>query len=55
MYCKILSKVIKEAKRNNYNSQITESNTKIKTTWEIVKVESGRKTINEDVHTSIEY
>jgi hypothetical protein len=23
MYCKILSKVIKEAKQNNYNSQIT--------------------------------
>jgi hypothetical protein len=42
MYCKILSKVIKEAKRNNYNSQILESNNKIKTTWEIVKVESGK-------------
>jgi hypothetical protein len=49
MYCKILSKVIKEAKRNNYNSQIIESNNKIKTTWEIVKDESGKKIINEDV------
>jgi hypothetical protein len=49
MYCKILLKAIKEAKRNNYNSQILESNNKIKTTLEIVKVESGKKTINEDV------
>jgi hypothetical protein len=49
MCCKILSKVIKEAKQNNYNSQILESNNKIKTTWEIVKVESGRKTTNEDI------
>jgi hypothetical protein len=49
MYCKILSKVITETKRNNYNSQITESNNNIKTTWEIVKVESGKKTNNEDV------
>jgi hypothetical protein len=49
MYCKILSKVIKEAKQNNYNRQILESNNKIKTAWEIVKVESGKKTINEDV------
>jgi hypothetical protein len=29
MYCKILLEVIKEAKRNNYNSQILESNNKI--------------------------
>jgi hypothetical protein len=44
MYCKILSEIIKEAKRNNYNSQILESNNKIKIPWEIVKVESGKKT-----------
>jgi hypothetical protein len=49
IYCKILSKVIKEAKWNNCNSQILESNNKIKTAWKIVKVESGKKTINEDV------
>jgi predicted SAM-dependent methyltransferase len=49
MYCKILTKVIKEAKRNNYNCQILESNKKIKTTSDIVIVESGKKTINEDV------
>jgi hypothetical protein len=49
MYCKILSKDIKKVKRNNYNSQILQSNNIIKTAWEIVKVESGKKTINEDV------
>jgi hypothetical protein len=49
MYCKILSKVIKEAKRNNYNGQIIESNNKIKTAREIVKVESGKDSINEGV------
>jgi hypothetical protein len=48
-YCKILSKVIKEDRRNNCNSQILESNNTIKTTREIVKVESGKKTINEGV------
>jgi hypothetical protein len=31
IYCKILSKIIKEAKQNNCNSQILESNNKIKT------------------------
>ncbi|PNF30772.1 hypothetical protein B7P43_G06180, partial [Cryptotermes secundus] len=51
MYCKILSKVIKEAKQNNYNSQILKSNNKIKTTWDIVKVESGKKSVNEDVQS----
>jgi hypothetical protein len=51
MYCKILSKVIKEAKQNNYNSQILKSNNKIKTTWDIVKVESGKKTVNSDAQS----
>jgi hypothetical protein len=50
-----LSKVIKEAKQNNYNSQILESNNKIKTNWEIVKVESGKKSIKEDVQVLNEY
>jgi hypothetical protein len=45
MHCKILSKVIKETKRNNYNSQILESKNSIKTKWEIVKVESGKENI----------
>ena len=49
MYCKILSNVIKEAKRNNYNNPILKSNNKSKTISEIVKLESGRKNINEEV------
>jgi hypothetical protein len=38
MYCKIPLKVIKEAKRNNYNRKILESKNKVKTTYKIVKV-----------------
>jgi hypothetical protein len=49
-YCKILSDVIKEASRLNYNSQTLNSNNKIKTTWKIVKSETGRKIIIEDVY-----
>jgi hypothetical protein len=40
-----LSNVI-EVKRNNYNNQIPRSTNKIKTTLEIVKVESGKMTDN---------
>jgi hypothetical protein len=31
-----------------YNNQILESNTKIKIIWEILKLKSGRKNINEE-------
>jgi hypothetical protein len=37
-----LSNVIPKAKHNNYSNQILRSNNKIKTAWDIVKVESGR-------------
>ena len=47
LYCKILSKVILEAKRSNYKHQILRSNSKIKTTLEIVKTVSG-KNINKN-------
>jgi hypothetical protein len=43
LYCKVLSNVIWEAKRINYNNQILRSNNKIKTTWVIVKLESGKR------------
>jgi 5'-3' exonuclease len=48
-----LSNVIFEAshKQNNYNDKILRSNNKIKTTWEIVKVESGKR-INKDDNIS---
>jgi len=41
-YCKILTNVIKEAKRSMYNNQITNSANKIKATWNIVKAETNR-------------
>ena len=41
-YCKILTNVIKEAKRYTYNNQINKSNNKIKTTWNIIKKETNR-------------
>lgn len=47
MYCKILSNNIKEAKRNNYNNQILEPNNK--TWWKIVKLESGKHYMNEQM------
>jgi hypothetical protein len=37
-----LSSVIKEAKRLEYNNQIINSSNKIKTTWNIIKSETGR-------------
>jgi len=49
MYCNILSNVIKEDKWNNYKNQILKSNNAIKAISEIVKLESGRKNINEEV------
>jgi len=41
-YCKILTNVIKEAKRSMYNNQINNSANKIKATWNIVKAETNR-------------
>jgi hypothetical protein len=53
LYCKVLSHVILEAKRNNCNNQILRSNNTIKTTWEIVKVESGKR-INKNNNVGIQ-
>ena len=39
--CKILAKVIKEAKKYTYNNQINKSTNKIKTTWNIIKKETN--------------
>jgi hypothetical protein len=53
LYCKVFSNLILEAKRNKYNNQILRSNNKIKTTWEIVKVESGER-INKNNNMDIQ-
>ena len=42
-YCKILAKVIKEAKRSMYKNQIKNSTNKIKTIWNIIKMETNRQ------------
>ncbi|GFG38826.1 hypothetical protein Cfor_11239 [Coptotermes formosanus] len=41
-YCKIVRKVIREAKKQHYSRLIAQSNNKIKTTWNIIKKETGK-------------
>ena len=41
-YCRILKKVFKEAKKQFYDSLIAKSDNKTKTTWNIIKNETGR-------------
>lgn len=48
LYFKILSNVIKEGNRLNYNKQIINSHNTIKT-WNMTKDETGKKVINEDI------
>jgi integrase len=48
LYCKLLSKVIKEAKILQYEKQISPSYNKTKTIWNIVKSETGKKIRKED-------
>jgi hypothetical protein len=45
---KILSKVIKNAKMLHHNNQIIHSNYKIKTTWKIIRSETGWNNIKYD-------
>ena len=45
-YCKILSSVIKEAKRMYYDSRIQKADNKAKATWDIIKTVSINKTSN---------
>jgi hypothetical protein len=42
-YCKILSKVIIAAKKMSYDNHIKMSHNKMKSTWKIVNIETGRK------------
>jgi hypothetical protein len=41
-YCKILSEVIKEAKKLKYADKISKSSNKNKTIWDIVKLETNK-------------
>jgi hypothetical protein len=47
-YSKILTNVIRKAKRSSYNKQIMNSHNKIKTMWNIIKSETGRKMMKSD-------
>jgi hypothetical protein len=47
-YCRILTQIIKEAKRMHYNKQLLESDNKVKVVWKIVKKETV-KVSKEDV------
>jgi hypothetical protein len=47
-YCLILSKVIEAAKQLYYNNKISESNNKVKTTWDIIKMETGNNHTKRD-------
>ena len=50
VHCKILLNTIKETKRSYCNKQTFTSENKIKTTWNIVKAVTGRKSVHEDIH-----
>jgi hypothetical protein len=49
--CKTLSHTIKETKRSYYNTNITTSENTIKTTWDIVKSITTRRTVYEELQT----
>jgi len=42
-YCKVLSRVIKAEKRLNFEKQIGNLNNKMRSAWEIIYLETGRK------------
>jgi len=44
-FCLILSKIIKGAKQLYYNNKISKSNNKINATWDIIKTETCKQTI----------
>ena len=43
-YCRILSEVIKFAKKLHYDKLIINSNNRVKIIWDIVKTETKKKT-----------
>jgi hypothetical protein len=51
VYCKILSRVIKEAKRQHYCRLIAKSDNQIKTAWNIIKRERGKLHLTEQIQS----
>jgi hypothetical protein len=54
VYCRILKKVIKEPKKQFYDRLIAKSDNKTKTTWNIIKNETGRMCPIEQVPCTLE-
>jgi hypothetical protein len=50
LYCKILSKVNKTAKKLHYDKIILNSKNETKTTWNIVKAETGKNESKEGIY-----
>jgi len=48
LYYKILNEVLNETKSLSYNDKLTKSQTKVKTTWNIIRMETGKQGMNED-------
>jgi hypothetical protein len=48
-YCKIPNNVIKKAKKQHYSRLIAKSNNKIKTTWNVIKRETGKIHLTEQM------
>ena len=53
-YCKILSKVIKTAKRHYFNNLIKHSKNKSKTMWNVVKAETNTRVSKNKLPSTIE-
>jgi hypothetical protein len=47
--CKILSRVVEEAKRQHYHRLIAKSDNHIKATWNIIKYEKGKLYLTEQI------
>jgi hypothetical protein len=48
-YCKILNKVVTAAKKMAYDHYCNKMHNKMKSTWKIVNIETGRTTIRDDI------
>ena len=48
-YCKLLTKIIRQAKTLHYSNQILKSDNKSRTLWNIVKSQTGKKIIKDEV------
>lgn len=50
-YCKVLTKVIKEAKTLYYKETVSESKNKMKTTWNIIRKETGNLNNKDNINS----